>query len=289
VAILARDYAQFNVMKFVGNANAIEALIYTNSNYTVQPLWVRVCKRSYRTHMVWYSQNCFPFIYKDDSTTSYLPGYKHMAIDQHWVWTEGFQRYLKIGANQQSDIKIIGPVTWYLPNQVEENMTNSIKLVIFDVTPFKEEVIKKVGLYDNYYSAETVKKFINDIIYVTDEISNKKDGLKIELFLKHKRGRMDGHDVEYLQLVDRLDLDKRIKILPSNSNIYSLLSACDLSIAIPYTSTAYVSSSINKPTIYFDSTGLLLPSYEKNELISFAGNTRELEARIMGVLGLDAF
>ena len=284
VVLLARDYAQFNVMQFLGEAGAIEALIYTNSNYLVQPLWARLKKRPYRTHLIWYSQNCFPFIYKDDSTVSYLPGYKQMAIDQHWVWTAGFQQYLSTAAKQNGNIEVIGPVMWYLPKQVDRRQANTIKIAIFDVTPFKNEIIKKVGLYDNYYSSATARKFIKDIVNVFDDISQKNKDLKIELFLKHKRGQVVGHDVEYLQLVEDLHTEGRIKLAPSNSNIYSLLYESDLSIAIPYTSTVYISSSINKPAIYFDPTDTLFPSYEKSVFIRFAGSVKELKDSIMQVI-----
>ena len=103
-------------------------------------------------------------------------------------------------------------------------------------------------------------------------------GRPVRILIKHKREiKKEFHDQAYSDFIkDMTCLRKDIDLVPHNENLYSLIDSCDLSVAIPFTSTVNVSSHIKKPAIYFDPLQQLLPTHEASPLLKFASGRKEL-------------
>jgi len=276
--LIARDISYIPIVKFLDRKNLIEAIVITNSAFTSQPIWMKgLSKQKFKLHMVWYSQNFLPKIYTGEQEGSNLPSARHMRVDVHWVWTKGFKLYL-CSIGQRSDINVIGSILWYLPKQVFTNNNKKLKIAIFDVTPISEN-FGTFGALKNYYSRCTVQKFITDIVAVCGRIE-KISEKKITIFLKHKRKPKSGfHSPLYLDFIKNIEkCNPNFRLIDDKINLFGLLEKCDLSISIPYTSTAYVAAQLKKNTIYYDPFGELKPSYEKNKYIEFASGEHQLEA-----------
>jgi len=284
--VVAHDIAYIPTVHWLDKHNLIEAIILTNSSFTVQPLWMKgLHNQRFKLHMVWYSQNFIPKVYVGEQERSSLPSARHMRIDVHWVWTEGFKSYLREEVNQFcSDIHVVGPILWYLPERVDDLGNAEIKIAVFDITPMKEGQ-QVFGTLKNYYSSRLMQQFVSDIVELCAELENKKKK-KIQILLKHKRMPSAAHhNYAYLDFLKGLErLNPNFKLIDHQTNIFGLLKECDLSIAVPYTSTAYVASCVSKHAIYYDAFGELTPIYEENEFVHFASNKQELKKLIQSHL-----
>jgi len=282
--LLAKEVPLLTVMRFFDSARLIEAMIITTSQFASQPIWMRgIHHQRFQLHMVWYSQNLLPKMYEGDAVRSDLPQARHMRVDTHWVWTSGFRDYL-LQLGLRSDIKVVGPILWYLPNSTVRPDESSIGIALFDIIPFLEGR-SAFGAAKNYYSFATITGFIVDTLEICDELSTKL-GKPIRVLLKHKRKPKRGHhDPNYLCfLKDLLASRSNFIELPEDTNLFDLLKECELSISVPYTSTVYVATALGRPAIYYDSSRELKPQYENNELLYFASGREELKKLTASIL-----
>jgi polysaccharide biosynthesis PFTS motif protein len=168
---------------------------------------------------------------------------------------------------------------WYLPESVASRPAceaDRVTVAVFDITPLPDGVTA-FGAVRNYYSVALMKKFVGDILEVSDEIAAR-TGRPIDVVLKHKRSPRPGrHDSSYLHWLDdllaRLD---NFHLVPPDANLFTLMDECALSVSVPYTSTAYAGDAAGRPALYYDPFGELVPQFESTPLVQFASGRDEL-------------
>jgi hypothetical protein len=284
-ALLGRDFAYQPMAEWLNRRTLIESVVFTSSNYTAQPLWMRHFPgRTYRTHMVWYSQNTLPFVYVFDPVAVPLPVHRHLSFDETWVWTEGFAGFLRslgIGAR----INVIGPILFYLPGKViQRRAAGRPRIAVFDVMTMVPSLARKIWLRYNYYSVEHTTRFLGDIVAARDAIRSE-SGKAATIVLKHKRPQASIHEPRYLDYVGRLSRSAvDFEMVPESSDLYGLIAGCDFIVVVPWSSPAYVAQSIGVPAIYYDPSGELLPTFDQLPGIEFASGPEALMAAMRRLL-----
>jgi len=273
-AIVAQDCAYVALTGHLDRCGLIENIVITNSLYMSQPLWMCALPgRRFRTHMVWYSQNTVPVVYASDNERSNIPSYRHMQLDEHWVWTEQYAKQLR-DLGSDATIHSVGPILWYLPEAGSHKGTVPT-VVVFDVSPVTEEFARQLGLVKNYYAASNMIAFIEQVV-ATCEKTGARLGQPILVLLKHKRSHSEVHDRSYLQCVSKLLDGGRMQLAPAQTNLYSLIAATSVAVVVPYSSPAQVAATLGVPAIYFDPTQQLLPTHDPESLITFASGPTAL-------------
>jgi hypothetical protein len=279
--LLARDLALLPLIALLSKRRRIDAMIITTSSFTGQPLWmVGMTGRTFQLHMLWYSQNFVPKMYAGDTRRPDLPASRHMRVDVHWVWTPGFCDYLR-DLGQSGEINVVGPILWYLPTPGrarERASPDALKVALFDITPLPDGTTA-FGALKNYYTVATISRFVSDSLARCEAVGR---ALRrpVLVLLKHKRAPKVGrHASVYLDFLDELvRTHPTFQLIDHRTSLFDLLDDCDVSISVPYTSTAYVASWLGKPAIYYDSSGEVVPNFERTDLIRFASDAEQLQA-----------
>lgn len=280
LALLSRDFALGPLMTSLDLNGMIESVIFTNSNYTSQPMWAR-SSRAYQTHMVWYSQNAIPLLMKDDDLKKDSPNYRYMHIDTHWVWTSGFRDHLLTCFGYMKKVEVVGPVMWQLP-ELAKRKDFRFKITVFDVTPITDAYALSIGLLANYYNSTNSIKFLEGIINSV-AILRDKEAANCLIQLKHKRAYSKFHDLDYIKLVSDLNENGELILVSFNINIFRLIEESDVIIVVPNSSPAYIGSWLGKPVVYFDPTAELQPTFEEAEGILFASGESELKQQLLSI------
>jgi polysaccharide biosynthesis PFTS motif protein len=287
MAILDDDFSYHALVSGLNNRYAIENILITNSNISIQPLWMAdLYQKKYSLHMAWYSQNApFSFVYKCDGVTSVEIRYRDIRVDETWTWTKYFSNHLK-SLGTPGVFHDVGPILWYLPpKNIPIKNKDYINISVFDVTPVKRDVLDDIGYSDSYmyYSFENMSKFIQDIIYVA-KVLEELSGKLVTVSLKHKRELLPHHDIRYMNLIKSFSEDTNdISIIHPDENLYSLVSNSDVVINYPYTSTAYIADYMNIPAIYYDPVQKLIPVYEESEGIMFSSGKDDLLSKLNNI------
>jgi hypothetical protein len=290
LCLLGGEIAQSKAIAALDKQGLLRSVIITNSVYSFQPLWMRKANglRNFRVHKIHYSQNGKPLIFKCNPIVADFPALSHVKVDEHWVWTSGYGDYLK-ELGHGGSVHVVGPITFYGPEIKPTTSDSEIKIAVFDITPVPDDVAKKLGVMNIYYSTDIMIRFIDDIYQSCCELESIM-GRRIRILLKHKREFTKGvHDDRYIGYVaDMTNTHRAIDIVPHDNNIYDFLSGCDLSISIPYTTAAYVSDHLGQHAIYYDPTMELLPSYEGTPFVRFASGRPELDQLIENSLSANS-
>lgn len=272
--LLGRDFAYSAIFQELDRNRLIESVVLTCSNYISQPLWFRALKHA-KVHMIWYAQNWRPIGYRDDGVTSNVPSLRWLRVDTHWVWTKAFAEYLE-ALIPGADTKVVGPIVWSLPADTPTKI-DALEIVIFDVSPFDDEVALKGGEISNYFNSENLFTFVENLIILKAELEGALSS-RVRLRLKTKRGLKAVYDSKYFEYLEKLNAAGIITLEHHSVNIYSLIASSDLVISYPFTSTAYIADYLGIPSIYYDPTGAILRQdfCDSNSLVAFAGSQSEL-------------
>ena len=283
MSLLGRDIAFIPAIQVYDKQKQIENIIITNSNYYRQPLWMREPKnRKFRVHEVLYSQNTKPFVYAQDKLKSDSPALRHITVDEHWVWTEGYKSYLE-GLGQKGLIHVVGSIMFYLPDNLSTYKSSEINIGIFDVTPVYPYVADKLGIINNYHSTDTMIGFLSDIIVVCKKLEDK-SGKKIKVQLKHKRYFHESHDIEYFNYCKNLEDSGDIEVIDYDVNVYQFVKSCSIVVSIPYTSAAYIACEMGVSSLYYDCTNELKPTFESLDKLCMASDVVDLKNKICEVI-----
>ena len=92
------------------------------------------------------------------------------------------------------------------------------------------------------------------------------------------------HDKNYIKLIDQLSNQSQIYLAESEADIFDLVTSSQLVIVIPYSSPVSIANYLKVPSIYFDATQELLPTYENAKNSYFASDKDELNNLIVKVI-----
>jgi hypothetical protein len=282
VCLLARDMALHATAAYLNRTGVLEAVVITNAHFHVQALWMQSLPgRRFGLHMAWYSQNTRPFLYKTDGAVATLPQYRHMTVDAHWVWTEGYAAHLRT-LSTTARVHVVGPILWYLP-EAKPPATPSPTVAIFDITPVREAYAQQIGLPRNYYSTSNMIAFLQQATIACERVAARL-GRPVLVLLKHKRSHSGVHDPIYLEYVDGLVGAGRIRLLPPQTNLYSLISGSAAIVVVPFSSPAYVASALEVPAIFLDPTDSIEDTHEPAPYVDFAAGDAALAAKLHAAL-----
>lgn len=279
ILIIARDIAFLALVERMDQDRMLSDIVYTSSSFLSQPLWLRGV-RNFTFHMVHYSQAYQAFAFSEDKLRSDFPQMRWVRCTEHWVWTEGFAKYMA-DRDPSSKIHVVGPILWYRPSQRREK-SDGIVLVAFDVPALTNAVARSWGELTNFWKAEHLKAFIDDLIRLRVELQNEFSG-SVRLVLKAKRYHPE-YDQDYANYVTSQYSQQQLELAPINENMFDLISSGHIAIVFPYSSPAYVALSVEVPTIYHDPTGTLMPTYEVADGIWFSSGYDELLGRCKAIL-----
>lgn len=256
LVLLGGDVVYHAIATALNRRQIIKDIIFTNSCLFSQPLWFwALPKRTYTSHIVWYSQNNYPISYLGELNTVPFPSLRYIRADIQWVWSEKFRDFLS-SLCLQTSYRVVGPIVWHLPNKIIHAKGKVRTIILFDITPISQETEEEFGLLRNLYSEKNVSKFIRDIIDVAHDVG-KEIGVEIQVLLKHKRSHHHTHSSEYIQTVASLVDANEIKLIDTSFNLYDLIHRSDLVIAYPYTSPIYLASELLKEAFWYDPTSTL--------------------------------
>ncbi len=284
VTLIGHEFVYAKLAQLLNDLSMLDCIVLTCSNYTEQALFTRVLKQT-PVHMIWYAQAWKPIVYIDDPVESDVPNLRWIRTDTHWVWTRSFADYLnKLGIVKE--VKVVGPIVWCLPEH-EEYDDDWIRIVVFDASPFSDEVALINGQITNYHHPDNLFKFINDILELSSKIEDK-TGKYVDLVIKTKRGFKPLYDRAYFDYLNTLASSGKIRLVHHSENPFRLISGSNLLIAYPFTSTCYIADYIKVSSIYYDPTGMVLEHHfgDQDSKISFSSGPSSLEHTLETVLGI---
>jgi polysaccharide biosynthesis PFTS motif protein len=227
---------------------------FHNSAYLRRPLWTyeATFKGSKLLHY-FYSTNCESFK-RSTGLRVQTGGWKLMNWPVHLVWDDYQKHFIQRLAESYSKIIVAGPI-WFQPDRSGANCNDCLTethqaISVFDVQPYRDSIYQMLDEPFRYYIPEISIQFINDILSVAEHFG-------ASVFHKRKRNIGNRIHPSYEKAISRLSQQKRFVSLDPDFSSINIIQNSSLVISMPFTSTAILGRSFNKPSVYYDPSGLI--------------------------------
>ena len=207
-------------MKSLDSMKKIDAVIFTNSSYLKQPLWLWNTSEI-EVHYFHYSTAPLQPI-KANDRNKYFAALElqslFVAPAKHWVWRETDKEILE-NHYFQKNVEVVGiPSFSFKINDIFKKKN----IVIFDVNPVAETRNKKqLGIFDSYFTEQRLIDFMTNIIECVTNISSEK-GTNYDIILKRKRSHVHRDMINYYEAI--MNLQRKNKNFTITTN-YSFLNS----------------------------------------------------------------
>ena len=227
--------------------------------------------------MLWYSDNSLPIGLNKKSIKFDLSYLQNKLIGNHYVQSMKFQKVIK--NYNEARVRVIRPFSFFekypLRLAQKSNKQPSEMLIgYFPVTPYAST--KSEDIYSENY-------MIKDLQVISDLVKTKRNEARNrQVIVKLKRVRNKNHSQNYFSLLNKMEENKRIKVVDSEEDISEILSNLDVVICTPFTTIGLLAKYMGKKVIFFtNSTDHCLPrEYEGIKVFQGRKNLQKYMANL---------
>lgn len=271
--LLAKEILRSKRFFFSDKSDLAEDYLFNNSYYLYRPIWTYEAElKGSRVLLYFYSANM------ELTEASRMETLQHPWHLMNWpnylVWDKYQTNFIKSHNKRSYEIEEVGPIWFSTCEDDIEIAPNSI--AVFDISPFRISWHSFLGISFEYYTYELVNKFLTDVQLVLNENNIK---------MLHKMKRESN-------LVNKKYL-RRIKFFENCSNYETINPSIDAlqvvqntlaTISIPFTSTSIFAKYENKPSAYYDPTGLMRKDLNASHGIPILSNINELREWVKNLI-----
>lgn len=248
-ALLFGESYKAKVFSIADHDELAKDYLFHNSGWIYRPLWTYEAeKRGSRILFYFYSTNVEGF----KQTGGYLPayfGWKTATWNNLLVWDREQQDFVNRSIVNKVNTHVVGPI-WFESGLEELPCLPSNSIAVFDVQPMRDAFYNTLGIPFDYFIPTNCNQFLEDI-YVLVTKNNR------TMVLKRKRNIGNLVHYRYQNLLVELEKRSNFILLDPEIRAEQIINNCKAVISMPFTSTALIAKQMGKPTVYYDSTGLI--------------------------------
>ncbi|WP_176539323.1 polysaccharide biosynthesis PFTS motif protein [Rhizobium sp. M1] len=247
-ALLLREAVRAAEIQAVSPDRLPKDYLINNSGWLYRPIWTYFAEAAgSRVLFYFYSTNCEVF----KKTHGYPRQSNHWELcswSSYLVWDE-YQKDFIRRLGLDGDIYIVGPI-WFSDADARIPQLTGAKVAVFDVQPMRDSIYQSFALSMEYYTPDTAIRFAEDVVAAVQAS---------RAHVLWKRKRNIGRNVHplYVQVLNRLTNEDRIVSIEPSLAAQHVIAVSDCVVSMPFTSTAIVARTMNKPSCYYDPTGLV--------------------------------
>jgi polysaccharide biosynthesis PFTS motif protein len=268
--LLIKEIFNFNFYKNLKVNDNFKLCLFNNSNMIFRPLWTYVNEKNIKGSVVFYfySSNIVPLLHQINKEKYHdIYGFSLLNWPKYVVWSSDQEKWISKYIKNKKTKFIITKTIPFAGKNFKTTKQKKI-ITIFDVPPKKPLIYCMLNNSYNIYTLKYCIKFIDDILNAIPK--TKKN--KIKIILKMKR-MYDNIHPKYLEYLDEKVKKNEINLIDDMSP-ESVIDYSDITISIPFTSTAITSFRKNKKTIFYD------PSHSLTKKLSFEKKIKLISSSI---------
>lgn len=242
---------------------------FSNSSFLFRPLWTYEAeKKGKLIYLYFYSTNIEGYFYDGKSCPTAM-GYRSMTWQRYVVWDNRQLEFLTEEVGKDISGFVVGPILFSDSGQ-KMPFDCSDRVAVFDIPMRRASELSQLGLPDDFYDPQNIKKFITDI-YSASERSETK--------LIYKRKRITTTSGKCEKFIDSISDQRRVIFAAPEASAYRLIKESKAVISMPFTATSVMARHLGIPCIFYDPTGLLDGSASKTSRdIPVVSGISELES-----------
>jgi polysaccharide biosynthesis PFTS motif protein len=255
-ALMLNQAALATQVRLLRDGLVAKEYMFHNSDWIYRPLWTYEAEaKGAKLNFYFYSTNCELFQRSNDPADLNY-GWQANNWPQFLVWDDYQVDFIQRAVGETSNIEIqqVGPI-WFNTSAKEMPKLNGQCIAVFDVTPARASFYRILGLDFEYYTPEVCLSFLQDIQLISEKYCH-------TMLWKRKRDIGSRAHPKYRNYTQKLlDFQNVVGVDPEISAM-RVIEASSLVISMPFTSTALIARELDKPSCYYDPTGMV---YKKDK------------------------
>ncbi len=222
--------------------------LFNVGNMHLQPLWTKIKNQNNvsTNYLFYFSTNIIPII-ENPLSSANIFGYRIQSWDNYIFWNENMKNWVERCSNKKLNSIVTNDYLPFEGENIRINRNHFKRVVIFDVPPKNDDIYYNLLHPYNIYNIDYCKNF-----FLETTQSIRKTYPDAEIYYKIKRN-LQTINPEYKNLIlNEEKKSSKFKIFYDNISAQSLIKCSDATISIPFTSTAIISSYLQKPTVYYN-------------------------------------
>lgn len=219
------------------------------SDWTYRPLWTYEAeKKACRVLFYFYSTNSEGI----RTESGYKPvdyDWRSLTWSHYLVWDTHQAEFMRQVIPEWQKTEIVGPI-WLQNSDKEVPKISGKTISVFDVQPMRYSIYHMLGAPYEYFIPDNAIRFVEDICKIGKDL-----GFKI--IWKRKREVGNHIHPRFENFLKRNERQENVILLDPEVAAIRLIQETDICISMPFTSTALIGKHLNKPSCYYDASGLV--------------------------------
>ncbi len=220
--------------------------LFSLSSAMYRPLWTYAAeRRGARVTLVNYAASL-----QDFKSARQLPhaeiGFESMTWPRMLVWTDSYADYARARLPHVRVVERVPPV-WFSDSDDELPHSPRPCVAVFDVTPSRPTRMALAVPALPYRTFDIGRDFLEHIYEVLQSAG-------YDLLWKRKRSFGPAHDKRYIRFSKQFAARPGVVDVPPNISAFRVVRASVAVISTPFTSTAFIASSMDRASVFYDPT-----------------------------------
>lgn len=268
-ALLFGESFKAKLFRIAEHKELAKDYLFHNSNWIYRPLWTYVAEnRGSRILFYFYSTNIEGFKQPQGYPPAYI-GWKISTWTNQLVWDTYQQDFINRSVEKKINSHIVGPI-WFESGVEKIVSIPSNSIAVFDVQPVRDAFYNTLGIPFDYFIPEHCNKFLSDIHEILSLNGN-------TLILKRKRNIGKLIHYKYQNLIKQLEKESTFIMLDPEIRAQQIIENCIAVISMPFTATALIAKQMDKPSVYYDPSGLIYKDDNGAHGILIINDKKDLE------------
>lgn len=268
--LMLREKMKSLTFRFNNPNKIAKQFLFHNSGWIYRPVWTYVAEEMGLSIVFYfYSANCERFKKDGKYPDSMTNAWALTTWPEYIVWDTYHSDFVKRIIQRENKATIVGPISFVFSNKKFEVGSKKF-IAIFDVQPMRETFYNTLGIDTEYYVPEVANLFLNNIIEVATS-SN--------YFVIIKRKREIGKHLHhsYKSNMERYANSYNCIFVDPSIPAEEIIQQSEFVISMPFTSTAIIAKEMEKPSFYYDPSGIIEKDDRAAHGIPIISTNSELE------------
>jgi polysaccharide biosynthesis PFTS motif protein len=247
--IMFREAVRAAQVRLSDQPQLAKEYLFHNSNWMYRPLWTfEAEKLGSKISFYFYSTNCESFKHPNGYPVQ-ANTWQVLNWPNYLVWDDYQAEFIRRAIGTKKNTKVVGPI-WFHSIGAELPELPPKSIAVFDVQPQRDWSYQRLGEAEEYFVPRIANFYLLDIAEVVENLNG-------VMVLKRKRHIGSLLHKSYRATFQKVTKqDNVINIEPDTAAI-KVIECCEAVISSPFTSTALLGKSRNKPSAYYDPSGLI--------------------------------
>ncbi len=265
--LLFNETVQYLQVKCINSDLLAKDYLFNNSMNIYKPLWTYEAEiKGSNVIYYFYSKPSYYYITSNLINNVLIEKLKLQTWNTYFVWDNSDKLFLINFVNYPRNIFTTGSILFGKPF----NKFNFTYISIFDIQSMIDEYYKLLGVSEEYYIPEIAIQFLSDIKKVASKYNFK-------IIYKRKRNIKNMLHPNLIKFIDNYFQKEFIYQIDPDYCAFDVIKNSIATISMPFTSTAFIGKELNKPSIFYDPTGLVSKNNNNSNGIQIINKIDELD------------